>query len=645
MKKFIALFVAAMLFALCAMSVSVSAEEAPFKISVSGAAAVTAGETAEFTVSVKDINIKSADDSYSDGLGSINMVLKFDTAFFDASTMKVTCPEIENWVIECVDADKESGRVVITAMGDPVQGKIATVTKNGVLDFKVSVKVKADAVVSDGAEIYIDGSDIDTYGSDGGSYEVTGFECGSLDVDLIKKLPSPESLTLEDGHAKWNPVEGADSYIIQVYKDGEALGKPLTATETSYDLTTLIKNNLGGKYSFTVYAKSGSELFKDGDAATSNEYKYRGTLSKPTIKLTVDKIKGVVNFTITDDNPEDSVSTYIVKVYDKNGDAKEITTSKLTGTISGLKFGDKYNVTVEANSASLSDVETGNLSSGESNKVSVTADGIIGISVSKKPELSYTEGDTIDLSNMQITVDFAVASNVKISRSKFSEYGITTNPKHGADVILSFDGKSITVSCGDIKVSEELVLSVKSGQCEHATTEPEHKDADCGNDGYDKVVCTVCGATVEEKVIPATGEHDFGDWEWKSKPTVNVDGVRNRVCKNCGKEEHQQITYAEYLAMSTSDTTTPPTTTNPPDTTTGDETDPPVTSGTRKNNALGGVVDLGKLFLLALVMILIVIVIFIISAVYMESRRNRRRRSRSRTNQSRNNQRRNNYRR
>ncbi len=638
MKKILVVFLSVILVSIL-FAFQISGAEPSFKVDVSGATAVATGDTIEYTVEVKDINIPSSDpDDYASGIASLTIFVKYDTAFFDASSITVTMPELTNGKWESF-AKQSDGTVKIEASSeeDSVTGKNPTITENGVLKFKISIKVKMDAVEGSGKEIYI-GSE--TEGGAANLELVSNVTCGSLDVSLIKKLDKPEGLVIDvdDNYkAKWNPVANADSYVIQVYKDGEALGKPLTSEGTSYDLSTLIKNNLGGAYNFTVVAKSDSELYKDSDAATSGVCNYQGKLATPSITLTVDKIAGTVGYKITDTNPEDSVSTYIITIYDKDGNvASEIPTSKLDGTISGLTYGAKYEATVMANSSTLSNVESGNLSSDESDKVSVTPDGIVGISVTKKPTLSYTEGDTIDLSKMEITVDFAVASDVKIGKDKFSQYGITVSPKHGADAILSLNGKKITVTCGTLTADEEMTLEVKSGQCAHTTTTPEHEDATCGKDGYDKVVCNVCGVAIESTTIPATGDHNFSEWEWLSKPTVNVDGVRERICSVCGEVDHEQITYAEYLAMSSGGTTAPPDTT-PNDTSNG-ETDPPVTTERRKSNALGGVADLGKIFLFALIAVLLVIVIFIIGAIYVESRRNRRRRSRSRTNQARSGQ-------
>ncbi len=641
MKKILIIALATIMAVFC-FSLGLSAAEPSFKVDISGATAVAAGDTVKYTVEVKDINVPSSNtDEYDSGLASVTVFIKYDAAFFDASSVSVKMPDLPSDVWGTSLKQPSDGVIKIEAWSEPdSEGKNPTANENGILKFEVSLKVKPDAAEGEGKEIYIASG---TEGFDASlDTTVTNVTCGSLDVSLIKKLDKPDGLVIDkdDNYkAKWNPVENADSYTIQVYKDGDKLGKPLTATGTSYDLSTLITNNFGGEYTFTVVAKSDSELYKDSDAATSSVCNYRGKLVTPSITLTVDKIAGTVGYKITDTNPEDTVGTYIIKIYDKDGNpvGEDITSSKLTGTIKDLEFGAKYSVTVTASSSSLANTESGNLSSDESGKSSVTADGIVGISVTKKPTLSYTEGDTIDLSKMEITVDFAVASNVKIGKNKFAEYGITVSPKHGADAILSLNEAKMTVTCGSLTADEEMLLEVKKGTCEHENTEPEHEDANCGKDGFDKVVCKLCGVTVEETLIPATGEHDFSEWSWLSKPTVNVDGVRQRVCSVCGKTENQQITYAEYLEMMGDGTTAPPDTT--PGGSGKDETDPPVTTGRRKSNALGGVVDLGKLFLFAIIAVLLIIVVFIVGAVYVESRRNRRRRSRSRTHQAKSGQR------
>ncbi len=604
---------------------TVSADSPDFKIKIDGKTVVSAGDTVEYTVSVSDISVEN-------GIASVTATLKYDTSFFDASSVTITRPEISGWIVD--EPLKSNGTIVFNAYSDMgSDGNLIGITENGKITFKVSMKVLEGASDDSGVELYIVEGENDTFGGDINTDYLYNVDCGKLDLTLMKKLSTPSGLTFENKTAKWNAVENASGYTLQLYKDGEKLGNAVNCTGTNYNFSTDVEKNLGGAYSFTVTATSTSSEYGDSDTAKSDAVNYRGSLLSPEIGLTVDKIKGSVSFKITDPNPDDTVSAYIIKVYDGNEVVKEFTSTGKSGAIEGLTLGKEYSVTVTANSASIDNQQTGNNHSNESGKEKVKTDGIVGIKVNKKPKLSYTEGDTLDLSSMEITVDFAVASDVKVKRSKFSEYGITVTPKHGADITLSMNGKKLTVTCGDLTAEAELVLEVQPAECPHGSTLDEHQDATCGANGFDRSVCSLCGETVTETVIPATGEHEYGEWEWKSKPTTAIDGVRERRCAKCEGVEIDQVTYAEYIAMTSTDTSE----TEPPETTpeeTTKPTPPETTDKPKRNNALGGIGDLGKIFLFALIAILVVVVLFIVGAIYIESRQNRRRKSRARTNQA-----------
>lgn len=606
-----------------------SADSPDFKIKIDGKTVVSAGDTVEYTVSVSDISVEN-------GVASVTATLKYDTSFFDASSVTITRPEISGWIVD--EPLKSNGTVVFNAYSDMgSDGNLIGITESGKITFKVSMKVLESASDDSGVELYIAEGENDTFGGDINTDYLYNVDCGKLDLALMKKLAKPSGLTFEDKSAKWNAVENATGYTVQLYKDGEKLGNAVNCTGTSYNFSTDIEKNLGGAYSFTVTATSTSAEYGDSDTATSEATSFTGKLLPPEIELEVNKIKGNVTFKITDPNPDDTVSAYIIKVYDGNEVVKELTSTGKSGTIDGLALGKEFNVTVTANSVSIDNQATGNAHSNESGKEKVKTDGIVGIKVNKKPNLSYTEGDVLDLSAMEITVDFAVASDVKAKRNKFSEYGITVTPKHNSDITLSMNGKKLTVTCGDLTAEAELVLEVQPAECPHGSTTDEHLDATCGTNGYDRTVCSLCGVTVTETIIPATGEHEYGEWVWKSKPTTAIDGVRERRCAKCEGVEIDQVTYAEYIAMTSTDTSE----TEPPETTPEETTDPPppeTTEKPKRNNALGGIGDLGKIFLFALIAILVVIVLFIVGAIYIESRQNRRRKSRARTNQAKANQ-------
>ena len=69
----------------------------------------------------------------------------------------------------------------------------------------------------------------------------------------------------------------------------------------------------------------------------------------------------------------------------------------------------------------------------------------------------------------------------------------------------------------------------------------------CGEEGYSgDVICDICGAVVEEgTVMPATGEHEMGQWETTKEPTDTEPGEQTRKCNNCDHTETRSISVDE----------------------------------------------------------------------------------------------------
>ncbi len=66
------------------------------------------------------------------------------------------------------------------------------------------------------------------------------------------------------------------------------------------------------------------------------------------------------------------------------------------------------------------------------------------------------------------------------------------------------------------------------------------EDATCGENGYKIRYCRICGE-YEDAVIPATGEHTFGEWEMWQYPTCTQEGINIRNCEICGETEEETI--------------------------------------------------------------------------------------------------------
>ena len=72
--------------------------------------------------------------------------------------------------------------------------------------------------------------------------------------------------------AVWSSVAYASGYKVQLYKDGSALGVPVTlgAGETGYDFTAQIAES--GIYTFGVRATGDGSTYGDSEEATSRTY-------------------------------------------------------------------------------------------------------------------------------------------------------------------------------------------------------------------------------------------------------------------------------------------------------------------------------------------------------------------------------------
>ena len=80
--------------------------------------------------------------------------------------------------------------------------------------------------------------------------------------------------------------------------------------------------------------------------------------------------------------------------------------------------------------------------------------------------------------------------------------------------------------------------------CDHSNTEIRNAySADCTNDGYTgDTYCKDCGELISSgEVIPATGNHKFGDWTITKAATCTTAGAQTRTCSGCAKVETQTI--------------------------------------------------------------------------------------------------------
>ena len=107
------------------------------------------------------------------------------------------------------------------------------------------------------------------------------------------KLDQPTGLKWDvtiPGKADWNEVNNSTDYSVQLYKDNEKYGDPVTSREPSYDFTKVITED--GSYSFTVTAHGDRIYYIDSDISEMSAfYNYRKP-SEPTYTLQIVAGKG-----------------------------------------------------------------------------------------------------------------------------------------------------------------------------------------------------------------------------------------------------------------------------------------------------------------------------------------------------------------
>lgn len=107
-----------------------------------------------------------------------------------------------------------------------------------------------------------------------------GSSIGSIvlkkEVNLVR-LAAPADVKWDEtvkGKAVWSPVANASGYKVQLYKDGSALGGPVTlgASAASHDFTAQIAES--GTYTFGVRATGDGLTYGDSEEAMSGTYEF-----------------------------------------------------------------------------------------------------------------------------------------------------------------------------------------------------------------------------------------------------------------------------------------------------------------------------------------------------------------------------------
>ena len=612
MKKKIALFICTLILAAAAVF-AVNADDAKFTVELTGPEVVNAGKTVDYVLTVKGIKL-------TNGILGLDLTVNYDTEVFELADVKTTQPS--SW--ETTPNKKTAGTVILRAYYngadyDPDLLKDNVVKKDGALKFTISLKVKSNATKTSDISL----STIECNGTDLETYIGTA---NKLTVKIQKALAAPSPVSFDNGVAKWSAVANADSYSVQIYKDGKESGNPVSVKGTEYDFSK--KFTSGGSYCFTVVAVSDKPEYGDSEeSAKSASYTVKGKLAAPKIVLSPDYENGGLKYQITDTNPDGSVAQYVIEIYSGTKKLADYEAAGKAGNLpcdTHIKAGTAYTAKVSAiakNDKLYSDSDESAASASAK-----AAAKIKNIAIKTLPKLSYVDGEKLDLSALVVTVNYESGSE-DVKFADFEDFGLETSIANGKKLTISDTGKTIVVSFADKFTATTTALTVTTNECTHEKTHMEQKAASCGEDGYERTVCDKCNAVITEKVIPATGEHQYGDWEIKAEPTSDLKGVKERVCSVCGHKQTEEI---PATGGSSTDTGTNPGTTSGSgsgnDTVNPPSTDPATTTG--GNKGTGKITDLGRIFLIVIIVIFSLLVLFLVGSVYLESRRNKARRAR-----------------
>lgn len=619
MKK-IALFICTLILA-AAVAFAVSAGDAKFTVELTGPEVVNAGKTVDYVLTVKGIKL-------TNGILGLDLAVNYDTEVFELADVKTTQPS--SW--ETRVNKKTAGTVVLTAYWtgseyNPDLLKNNAVKKDGALKFTISLKVKGNATKT--SEISLSNVECTTWElNDKGEVELNPRPgtANRLTVKIRKALAAPSPVSFDNGVAKWSAVENADSYSVQIYKDGKESGSPVSAKGTEYDFSKKLTS--GGSYCFTVVAVSDKPEYGDSEeSAKSASYTVKGKLAAPKIVLSPDYENGGLKYQITDTNPDGSVAQYVIEIYSGKNKLADYEAAGKAGNLpcdTHIKAGTAYTAKVSA--VAENDKLYSDSDSSAASAAAKAAAKIKNITIKTLPKLSYVDGEKLDLSALVVTVNYE-SGHEDVKFADFEEFGLETSIANGKKLSVADTGKTIVISFADKFTATTTALTVTTNECTHEKTHMEQKAPSCGENGWERTICDKCNAVIAEKVLPATGEHQYGDWEIKAEPTAELKGVKERICSVCGQKQTEEI---PATGSSATDTGTNPGTTsgngsgngsaNPP------TTDPAVTTGGNKGQ--GKITDLGRAFLIILIVLFSLIVLFLVGSVYLESRRNKARRAR-----------------
>lgn len=622
MKRWIAVITVSLL--LLTAVFTVAAETEAYTVDLTGDTVISEGSTVTYLVTVQNIRTDIR-------LIGVELELTYDTEVFDFVSGKYKGEAPDQW--DLPDAtERTEGTVAINAANDSAQNGIGS---NDALVYALTFTVKSTEKT--GGDIRVSYAMAGAY-VDGGLAQYEG-KLSALTATVRRPLPVPTALSWDNGKATWEAMENVKEFrVVLFHKEyGSQSASEIKIVEaagnaTSYDFSADMTES--GNYSFRVLAMPAADApYSESESAMSPDCPIVAKLKVPQIKISCDLEKGGFKYQITDTNAASTVEQYILTVYKEGTDevVKTVEATALAGHIpcdgTELKLDMICVVTVSAVPVNENYYLPSDASE-ESNAVKVQPQ-LTSMTVTTQPTLSYKEEQALDLTAVVIELVFADGTTKPVPFADFAENYLTVDMAEGTVLSLDDNGKKITVSYGSRTVKTDA-LTVESNACKHPETHTERTEPTCGKAGAEKTVCNSCSAVIQNTVLPATGEHTYGEWVITQNPTDVFKGERVQICEVC---EHKVTEVIPVITVTDPITTEPPQT-DPSETTDlpGDQTTAPSTETepTTTEPVGSSLNDLSKIFLGVVVAIFVVIILFLVIGFWFESSRSKRRRSRAR---------------
>ena len=139
---------------------------------------------------------------------------------------------------------------------------------------------------------------------------------------------------------------------------------------------------------------------------------------------------------------------------------------------------------------------------------------------------------------------------IPVDKTNHADYGTELkNAKPATKTEKGYTGDKVCKGCGTV-LEKGKEIPIPDPVHTHTLTKTSAKDATCTASGnVEYYTCSGCKKTfsdatgtkeITDVTVPAKG-HQYGEWKVEKEATKTAEGLKSRVCKNCGDKQTQSI--------------------------------------------------------------------------------------------------------